>query len=79
MATEIREFIKVVAVFEEGIRPVKFKWKGRVYPIKEITCRWASKEGSATIMHFSVTDGAALFEITYNQASLRWTLEEVEV
>lgn len=78
MATEISEKIKVMAVFEKGVRPVKFKWRGRVYPVKEITYTWASKEGEASILHFSVTDGATLFELAYNQKELEWTLNGVD-
>ncbi|MBI5454474.1 MAG: hypothetical protein HY956_07605 [Deltaproteobacteria bacterium] len=78
MATEISEKIKVMAVFEKGVRPVKFKWRGRVYPVKEITYTWTSKEGEAPILHFSVTDGATLFELAYNQKELEWTLNGVD-
>ena len=78
MATDIGEKIKVMAVFEKGVRPVKFKWRGRVYPVKEITYTWASKEGEAPIIHFSVTDGATLFELAYNQNELERTLNKVD-
>ncbi|TAN60897.1 hypothetical protein EPN18_07725 [bacterium] len=79
MPTEIKESIKVMAVFDAGaapVKPVKFKWRGRVYPIKEITCTWRTKDGIADVVHFAVTDGATLYEISYNQLTMRWTLEE---
>lgn len=78
MATELKEPIKVVAVFDNGIKPVKFKWKGRVYPVKEITYTWASKEGDARIIHFSVSDGAVLYEIAYDSSALMWSIEGIE-
>ncbi|MCL4874289.1 hypothetical protein KJ039_09435 [bacterium] len=78
MATKIRDAIKVVAVFDSGVRPVKFKWRGRVYGVKEITYTWASREGSARILHFTVSDGATLFELAYNSSSLGWSIEEVD-
>ncbi len=77
-ATEIRERVDVIAVFDAGVRPVKFKWKGRVYPVKETTYTWTSMEGSARLIHFSVTDGACLFEIIYNTSTLKWSLLRVE-
>ena len=77
MSTELKEPIKVIAVFDNGLRPVKFKWKGRVYPVKEITYAWTSKEGARSIMHFSVSDGAALYELTYDLSALKWSLEGV--
>ncbi|MBI5492265.1 MAG: hypothetical protein HY893_04955 [Deltaproteobacteria bacterium] len=78
MSTVLKEPIKVIAVFDNGVKPVKFKWKGRVYPVKEITYAWTSKEGDSRIMHFSVSDGAALYEITYDSSALKWSLEGVQ-
>lgn len=78
MSTIIREPVKVVAVFDSGVKPAKFKWRGRTYPVKEITYTWTSKEGNTPIMHFSVTDGASLFELAYNPSTLDWSVEEVD-
>lgn len=78
MSMEIREPIKVMAVFDCDIRPVKFKWHGRVYPIKEITHTWSSRDGSVRSIHFAVSDGATLFDIAYDTVSMRWTLEGVD-
>ncbi|MEE8185187.1 MAG: hypothetical protein V3T96_02155 [Thermodesulfobacteriota bacterium] len=75
--TEIRDSIKVMAIFDRGIRPVKFRWEGRVYPVKEITYTWRTREGSAEVIHFSVTDGASLYELSYNKSTMRWSLEQV--
>ncbi len=76
MPTEIKEAIKVMAVFDKEMVPVKFRWKGRVYPVKEVTYTWKSREGDASIVHFSVTDGATLYELSYNQSTMKWTIEE---
>lgn len=90
MATEVGEAIKVMAVFDKGaggaggargargVRPVKFRWNDRVYPVREITYTWKSREGSAPVLHFAVTDGATLFELSYNLSTMRWALEQVE-
>ncbi|MBI1912782.1 MAG: hypothetical protein HYS21_12375 [Deltaproteobacteria bacterium] len=75
MAT-IKESIKVVAVFDNGIKPAKFKWKNRVYKVEEIAYTWVSRDGSQNIIHFSVTDGATLFELAYNQSTMKWSLEQ---
>ena len=66
-----------MAVFDKGLKPAKFKWRGRVYGIKDITYTWASRDGSAKILHFSVSDGSSLYELAYNQSTLKWSLEEV--
>lgn len=78
MATKVKEPVKVVAVFDGGVKPAKFKWKGRVYPVKEITYTWKSREGASHFIHFSVSDGASLYELSYNQSTMGWLLESVE-
>lgn len=74
MSVEINETINVMAVFDGNVRPVKFKWKGRVYPVKEITHSWRSRDGGRALVHFSVSDGASLYELVYDMAALNWTL-----
>jgi hypothetical protein len=79
MAVEIDEPIKVGAVFSRGeVRPVWFSWKGRQVKIKETAFTWKSREGSAVILHFSVTDGQGLYEVCYNMESLGWKIRSAE-
>lgn len=90
MTTTIDEAINVIAIFENqpcsepapprhvAMRPVKFRWRGRLYPVKEITYRWQSNEGRSTVLHFSVSDGRALYELTCNKDSLKWRLGSIE-
>ncbi len=76
----INERVDVEAVFSRNrIRPKWFIWNSRKYQIKEITYTWRDKKGQAGIIHFSVTDGATLFELSLNQNSLSWCLEQVSV
>ncbi len=77
----INEPVKVGAVFGDGkkkIRPVWFKWNGREYRIESITYTWTSRQGRAPIYHFSVTDGANLYELQYNTESSVWKLASVD-
>jgi hypothetical protein len=78
MAESIREEIKVVAVFDRGLKPVKFRWRGRLYVITEVTHTWSSRHGASTILHYAATDGATLFELAYNQSTMRWSIEASE-
>jgi hypothetical protein len=79
MAPEIDESIKVAAVFSRGeVRPVWFAWKGRQIRVSETTFTWKTREGSAVILHFSVTDGQGLYEICYNAESFGWRLMNAE-
>lgn len=76
----IREPVRVAAVFSPGrqIKPVWFDWQRRKHTVLETTYCWTDKAGDATQLHFSVTDGAALFELIYNTVDQSWTLNGVE-
>jgi hypothetical protein len=79
MAVEINEPIKVGAVFSRGeLRPVWFAWKGRQVRIKETAFVWKTWQGSAAILHFSVTDGQGLYEIVYNKETMGWRMVNAE-
>jgi hypothetical protein len=75
----IKEKVSVLASFAADIRPIKFKWSGRLITVKEITYTWKSKEGHASVHHFSVTDGVSLYELSLHTQSLVWRLENLEV
>ena len=79
MSIVIDEPVKVGAVFSGGaIRPVWFAWNGRQVRIKETTFIWTTFEESATVHHFSVTDGSGLYEICFQSDSLHWRLARAE-
>jgi hypothetical protein len=75
MTVEIDEPITVGAVFSRGaVRPVWFVRQGRQVRIREVAFTWKTREGSAAILHFSVSDGGGLYEICYNTATFAWRL-----
>jgi hypothetical protein len=76
----IGEIISVVASFglPYKIRPVRFQWSGKFREVQDITYSWTTKEGQSSIYHFSVTDGNALYELSFNVTSLLWKLENLE-
>jgi hypothetical protein len=78
---DIGETISVVASFgmPYKIRPVKFRWNGKLFEVKDITYVWQTKEGQTKIYHFSITDGKTLYELSFDTASLVWRLERLEV
>lgn len=80
MITEIRERIKVAALFGQRakIRPVWFVWQGRKISIQKITYAWTERQGSEIYHHFSTTDGTALYELSYAVSNLSWELVAVE-
>ena len=78
MTTEINEKIRVGVVFDnDSIKPKWFIWNNNKYDIKKTTYTWQSKRGEMPLLHFSVTDGASLFELTLNQKTFSWMLEKI--
>ncbi len=78
---DVGENISVIASFSQAcrIKPLRFRWSGRLFEVKEITYLWKVREGQAEIYHFSVTDGNSLYELTFDTGSLLWRLEKLEV
>jgi len=74
----IGEKVSVLASFTADIRPIKFKWSGRLITVQEVTYTWRSREGQASVHHFSVTDGTSLYELSFHTQSLVWRLENLE-
>ena len=76
----IGETISVIASFglPYKIRPVRFRWSGRLLPINDITYSWKTRDGESIIYHFSVSDGKTLYELSFNTTSLLWKLENLE-
>ena len=76
---KIREDIRVAVIFGPGsaIRPVWFDWRRRKHTVREVTYSWQERHGEATFVHFAVSDGSNLFELTYNAASRIWSLASV--
>jgi hypothetical protein len=72
----IREDVRVAVIFGPGnsIRPVWFDWRRRKYEVREVTYTWQEREGEATLLRFAVSDGANLFELTFNSVNRIWSL-----
>jgi len=77
---EIGERIFVIAAFGRSIRlkPLKFTWSNRQVDVKDVTYEWTTSEGNSRLLHFSVTDGNTLYELSFNTNSILWRLEGVE-
>jgi hypothetical protein len=77
---QINTQIRVGAIFESGraIRPVWFDWQRQKYTVTEITYRWQELSGDTKILHFSVSDGKDLFELTFDTDRQSWSLTGIE-
>lgn len=79
MAVEINETIRAAVIFSRGeVRPVWFDWNGRQVRIMNVAFSWQTREGRSVILHFSVTDGRALYELIYNRDTMEWKLKNAE-
>ncbi len=74
------ENIRVAAVFGPGshLRPVWFDRRGKKHTVREVTYTWKDKSGDVTLLHFAVSDGATVYELTYNTTSQMWALTDVD-
>ncbi|HET6465075.1 MAG TPA: hypothetical protein VFH55_05625 [Nitrospiria bacterium] len=79
MITAIGEPVKVGAVFdpEQTLQPKWFVWNHRKYSVDRVTFSWKVRDGQRVFHHFAVTDGANLYELTYESATLSWRLMAV--
>ena len=68
--------VDVLTAFEEGaMRPLRFRWQGRVVRVQKITGQWNRREGQAVLRYFAV-QGAQddSYELCYDARGPRWVL-----
>lgn len=77
----VREPIRVAVVFGPGrtIKPVWFEWRRRKHTISQTTYTWSDKVGETNRLHFSVSDGEALYELMYSTTDQSWSLLNIAV
>ena len=68
--------IDVLTSFVDGrVRPLRFRWQGRIIRVCSITGEWSRREGSSVIRYFSVVGhGADSYELCYDPRGPRWIL-----
>lgn len=80
MVQRIREHIRVGVIHGPGnrLRPVWFDWRRRKHEVRDVTYHWRHRAGDELLLHYSVTDGTALYELVYNTAEQTWVLESID-
>lgn len=74
----VDESIRVGAAFDKRrVTPVWFFWRSRYYKVKSVSYVWDTSQGYAILHHYSVTDGANMYELLFNATTLEWTLGKV--
>jgi len=67
------EPVEVTALFDEAgeIRPLKFTWKGQVYPVDMAGRRWTDERGQHVLV---MVPGDRVFELVFDSHGPRWYL-----
>jgi hypothetical protein len=68
--------VRLAAIFEPGkpVRPVWFELNRRQHKVLQTTYHWQDRVGDAELLHFTVSDGEALFELIYNLKEQHWSV-----
>lgn len=75
MYDNINEPIEVVASFKKNeVVPRFFSWRHKIYKVAQVHLVHTSKIGNQILYHFSVTDKANYFQLTFNPFTLSWAL-----
>jgi hypothetical protein len=70
------EPVDVLTAFLGGrMRPLRFRWKGKVVRVRKVTGEWSRREGSNRLAYFSVeSTSAETYELCYDPRGPSWTL-----
>lgn len=76
MFESLNDPVDVLTAFVDGaMRPLRFRWQGRVIRIRKVTGRWTRREGQTLVQCFSVEGGGAeTYELHYDPRGARWVL-----
>jgi hypothetical protein len=74
---ELNERIQVLVWFKNGkILPRRFIWNNKKYKVREVTYNWQERQGRETINCFSVSTGADLYQISFNNITYGWRINK---
>ena len=68
--------VDVLTAFVDGaMRPIRFRWQGRVVRVRQVTGQWNRREGQAVLRHFAVQGTKDdSYELVFDPRVSRWTL-----
>ena len=71
----INESVGVRADFVGGkVRPVQFVWRGRQYPVRQISLTFARTDGNRRYLCFSVDVGGMMVELAMDRQDFSWRI-----
>src|SRR5262245_8983890 len=76
MFESLNDPVDVLTAFVDGsMRPIRFRWQGKVVRVRRVTGQWARREGQAVLRYFAV-QGARddSYELCYDARGPSWVL-----
>lgn len=76
MFESLNDPVDVLTVFEDGrVRPIRFRWRGKVVRALKVTGQWTRREGSTHLRYFSVEGATSdTYELCYDPRGPSWIL-----
>ena len=76
MFESVSDPVDVLTAFVDGrMKPIRFRWKGRVVRVKKVSGEWARREGHTLLRYFAVEGtGAETYELCYDPRGPSWLL-----
>jgi hypothetical protein len=76
MFESVSDPVDVLTAFVEGrMKPIRFRWKGRVVRVQKVSGEWARREGHTLLRYFAVEGaGAESYELCYDPRGPSWLL-----
>lgn len=76
MFETLNDPVDVLTAFVDGrVRPLRFRWQGRVVRVRRVTGEWTRREGGSLMKYYAVEGvGAETYELCYDPRGPRWLL-----
>ena len=68
--------VDVLTVFADGkVRPLRFRWQGRVIRVRKVSGEWTRREGQALLRYYAVESApAGSYELCFDPRGPGWIL-----
>lgn len=76
MLEAVNHPVEVLSLFTDGrLRPLRFRWRGRVFKIRRVSGEWSRREGVGKVHYFSVlAENQDYFELAYDVGQCQWRI-----
>ncbi len=76
MFESLNDPVDVLTAYTEGkLRPLRFRWQGRVIRVRSVTGEWSRREGQSLLRYYAVeSDANESYELCYDPRGPKWNL-----